>query len=414
MKQAFLHCVAVEEIGSGKPTNHNKSYYMRQISADRFEVEFARIGKAPQKKFYPMSRWNEKYNEKTQKIRNGYIYVDVTEYMTTSQVNNEPLIQISDPLVARLIQVLSRYAQDSVAHDYLVKAENVTQIQVTRAQDLLDEISNIMTWPSQQAIASLSSLTDPSDIRNINKILLELYHVIPRRMDDVSDYLLKDSWSVGRINQFVEEEQQRLDVMAQQVTEINTEVKEGSSILDAMGISLAKADDAVLTEVMQHIHADEQIKVKNVYRVVNRKTQGEFEKLLLEINKNRIKKWHGSYNKNWLGIITEGLVIRKTRTNGRAFGDGLYFGSFFKSLMYTEGGRDGWQGYMALYDLNMGEVLEIKDRRGSWYSDIHKHLYRDGRQYHSVWAVAGGPVIYDEWIIYNRCQSTIYALVELG
>lgn len=414
MKKALLHCVSVKDLDSGNRTNHNKFYYMIQDDADSWHAEANRIGRDPiiyprDGSKFPMhggkNSWDSKYREKTQRVRNGYIYIDVTDYLTVPKTGDDKIIvpDIQDPLVAELIRKLSQYAKKSVASDYLVQAENVTQAQLSEAQNLIDEVSQLISSGS-------------FNIGDLNQNLLQLYTIVPRRMDDVSDYLIADHWNNLTINNFIEEEQKRLDVMAQQVTEVNTDVEEGESILDAMGISIVKADDIVLAEVMEHIQ--EPSKVKNVYRVVNKRTQKRFDEFLNTIDKNRIKRWHGSYSKNWLGIITEGLVIRKSYTNGRAFGNGLYFGSFFKSLMYTDGGRysNRSSGYMALYDLNMGNIYEIRESRGYWYSNIHEKLSRDGKQFHSVWAVAGGPVTYDEWIVYNQFgeQSTIYALVELG
>ncbi|EER38209.1 ubiquitin-conjugating enzyme E2 [Histoplasma capsulatum H143] len=52
--------------------------------------------------------------------------------------------------------------------------------------------------------------------------------------------------------------------------------------------------------------------------------------------------WHGSHISNWHGILREGLHFRET-LNGRAFGDGVYMSSFFRtSSSYMRGCQVAW------------------------------------------------------------------------
>lgn len=57
--------------------HHNKYYEMEQITSDKMQVSYGRIGASPQIAVYLIGKWNTKYNEK---IKKGYI--DVSKSIT--------------------------------------------------------------------------------------------------------------------------------------------------------------------------------------------------------------------------------------------------------------------------------------------------------------------------------------------
>ena len=49
---------------------NNNKYYKQVPHGDSWTAEYGRVGSSPQRREYPMSQWNSKYNEK---IRKGYV-----------------------------------------------------------------------------------------------------------------------------------------------------------------------------------------------------------------------------------------------------------------------------------------------------------------------------------------------------
>ena len=64
---------------------NNNKYYKQIPHGDSWTAEYGRVGSSSQRREYPMSQWNSKYNEK---IRKGY--VDQSDLV-------EDLIQVEKP-----------------------------------------------------------------------------------------------------------------------------------------------------------------------------------------------------------------------------------------------------------------------------------------------------------------------------
>lgn len=163
--------------------NNNKYYNFFEIGDGTFRVEYARVGYDPAVEIYPMSKWDKKYKEKLS-ARKGYI--DKT-YLFESEVpvsDSAPQVvttnKIADKKVESLIIDLQKYASVSVAKDYIISSEKVTQKMIDEAQAIINGIS---------AELKLNQATAP-----INKMLIELFQVIPRKMKDVKSNILSGDY----------------------------------------------------------------------------------------------------------------------------------------------------------------------------------------------------------------------------
>ena len=106
--------------------------------------------------------------------------------------------------------------------------------------------------------------------------------------------------------------------------------------------------------------------------------------------------------------------------NGKMFGYGLYFADkFAKSLNYTSLRGSYWtrgsqnKGYLALYEVHVGEQLKIQKHQPWCGSLSESNLKKRGRQYNSVFAKGGADLINNEYIVYNQNQCTVRYIVEI-
>lgn len=394
--------------------NNNKYYDMQENSDGTFTVTYGRVGATATKQNYPIREWDKKYREKTSKG-----YKDQT-YLFAEATDEIEFADIAVASIQKLMNDLLRYARKSISQNYNVTADQVTGKQVEEAQRILNSLVNKV----KQAM----------DVKDFNRILLDLYQVIPRRMSNVNDYLVKkatDSADLDNINKLISEEQATLDVMRGQV-EVNERKKEAQegdkpepiSILQAMGIEVDEVtDDNVITQI-KGLMQDESSKFRRAFSVRNFRTQKPFDNWLAgKPNKKLELFWHGSRNENWVSILENGLVLRPTNAviTGKMFGYGIYFADKFrKSLNYTSLSGSYWTGgssaqaFLALYDVHVGKQFHIKHHESWCYELNEENLKKKGEDYDSLFAEGGADLRNNEFIVYNQAQCTIRYLVEVG
>ncbi len=390
--------------------NNNKYYEMQETSDGRFTVKYGRVGSRASQRSYPMHLWERKYNEK---IRKGY------QDQTHLFAENRPKIQfadIEDKTVSDLVKRLINYAQNSVSQNYNVTADQVTKSQVEEAQRILDTLTKRIA-PRMRKPA-------------FNQLLLSLYQVIPRKMQDVNDHLVKKATSLEdrqEIQKMLAKEQATLDVMRGQV-EINERRKEEPKIqeinlLEAMGLKLERVTDEKTIQLIQDKMQDEADKFSQAFRVTNLRTEKQYQNFLkLSSNLQTELFWHGSRNENWMSILESGLVLRPANAviTGKMFGYGLYFADkFCKSLNYTSLWGSYWasgrseKGFLALYDVHVGKQLHIK-HHDTWCYDLNfDTLQQKDKNCDSVFAIGGADLMNNEYIIYQQQQCTVRYLVEV-
>jgi poly [ADP-ribose] polymerase len=405
-------------VDNGLTAQSNKVYIMEEQSDGTIKCEYGRVGKNLVTVFKQSHEWDKVLNSKTNP-RKGY--KDVTDMITVATTSgstaNTKTVDISCNTVKRLFDDLMAYANKSIQRNYKVTQDAVTQAQIDAAQEVLTK-----------AVQLVKVGVKP---KQINDLLIELYTIIPRKMQDVRDYLVgsaDDKNDVSKINDFLANEQDTLDTMAgqvqliaQQTTSTDADDLDGDgkiTLLEQMGLKVEIETDKTQLELINRLLGSTKDRAQKIFKCTNLKTQKLFDK---EYGKKRFKDrklfWHGSRNENWFNIMQSGLLIRPSGAvhTGSMWDDGIYFASDAdKSMGYTNGGR--WAGgsrsnsiYMALYVVYHGKQL-VKDRHDSSCYNISQEVKRGG--YDSVHAKKGPSLRKDEFIIYNSNQCTISYLIE--
>lgn len=436
--------------------NNNKYYEMKQVSDDIFSVSYGRVGQREAINEYSMYQWESKYREK---VRKGY--KDVThlfrEELDKKSSKNDSVnsnyqnslnswAAIKNGEVRELFRHLTQYAQRSLSHNYKVSAAEVTLLQVEQAQTILDNLTKKVDFKSNKIT---TKDLENFDTINFNALLLEMYSIIPRKMESVQNYLLEytagkniSKQILQKARQLLTNEQETLDVMRgevelrlQQENKDNLKTKathykkqDEKTLLDALGIEVSildekKSKDAVQIKRIKKMMQDEVGKFVNAYSIKDIAQEQIFAKNLKE-SKYRTTElfWHGSRNENWLSIFKTGLVLRPTNAliTGKMFGYGLYFADKCrKALNYTSLRGSYWTGgnenkaFLAIYEVHTGRQLKIEKYENWCGSMTYEKLKQLNSESDSLFAKGGFDLINNEFIVYKEDQCTLRYLVEV-
>lgn len=416
-KVAKLMYVAVND---GNTKQSNKYYNMFEQPDGTFIAEWGRVDVTKSSKTYPMSKWDSTIKSKTSKSKG---YKDVThlfEQAVEESDGETNMAEIANTVVKKLMDKLQAFANNSVQQNYTISSRAVTQAMVDEAQETVTKL---------KALVSEGAKTQP-----INDLLLELYHIIPRRMNDVQSHLLSDtkitSSNLEHAEKLVADEQDTLDVMAGQVIinnkedeakEETEEAKPVNDILSIMGIEMEEASDDDIELVKKQLGPNAH-QFRKAYKVKHNVTQAKYDTALAKATNKKVEHfWHGSRNQNWLNILSTGLLIRPSGAihSGSMFGDGIYFADKAqKSIGYTSLRGSYWASggdntaYLALFSVHVGEQKHITNHNSSCYSLCKSKLVAEDCD--SVFAHGGADLRNNEYIIYDSSQCTVSFLVEIG
>jgi poly [ADP-ribose] polymerase len=417
-KYAYLVCV------DGR-NNNNKFYEMKQVDNYNFVAAYGREGVTRTEHTYPMGRWQGVYNKRVNK-RHGKSYDDVTHLKTVDitpvddDVDADLTDLIDDIKVRGLVSRLQAFAKGSISRNYEISSQDVTQAMLDRAEEVLSQLSGLLYASTLQVSNS-----------DVNDYLEQLYIAVPRRMANVRDHLLDfgNQLDIQEAKALYNLEQANIDVMSGQVragTRAKAPAKKQAdkrNVLDDMGVIMRMA---TAEEVRKVKALGDASKIGTVFAVENKETQTAFNARMAAMDVlggNHLRTamyWHGSRNENWLNIVDLGLRIRPpgVASTGAMFGLGIYFADLFdKSLNYTsyrgsyyaQGSQD--TGFMALYEVQIGNQYEIGRHSNSYYDLNSASLEKRG--YDSVWGKSGYSLINNEYVIFLASQCTVTYLVQL-
>ena len=390
---------------------NNNKYYKMIPKGDTFIVEYGRVGSKPQVRSYPIKDWNKKLREK---ISKGY--TDNSELMEDLIQEEKPkekklYLDIPNKDIQNIVDRLQKMAKQTISANYNITSDKVTQAMVDKAQDILTNLIAIQ------------------NVDDFNKLLLELFEVIPRKMHKVAEYLAQTKDDFSKI---IQKEQDLLDVMKGQVyqhsvtqsTE-NEQLEDDAptmNILEAMGLEFQPVDDLDIIKIKYHLGQDEN-KFYRAWKVTNKTTQQSFDTYIKD-NDNPTTKllWHGSRNENWWSIINSGLVLRPTNAviTGKMFGYGIYFATKAKkSIGYTSLSGSYWargsstSAFMGLYEVAYGKPFDVYSFDSKYYNLNYENLQNMCQGANCLHAHAGKMLANDEIIVYQQPQTTIKYLVEI-
>lgn len=394
--------IFVEGIGK----NSNKFYNMIEESNGTFSVEYGRVDSTSQRTSYQMSQWDKKYNEK---LKKGY--KDITElYAIKDETNTENVETFisNDTYVRHLIEDLQKWAQNTVKENYKVSTKNVTSKMVEEAQFIMDKISNLYQ----------TNYTT----QDLNKLLLELFKVIPRKMGTVGDFLASENANKEEVSKIIDKEQSILDTLAGQVSIQEKEVtpnkeddKKVNNLLDQMGIEVKHVTDEKTINMVKKMMGESSNLFSSLFEIRNYKTEERYNKLPIE---NETLLFHGSKSANYQNILMTGLLIRPSCATytGSMWGDGIYHASSArKSIGYTSLSGSYWarggenKAYLTIFKVNLGKKKIFSRHDSSCYNLNKENIH----PYNSVHALAGASIMNDEFITYESERCTIKYLIEL-
>lgn len=292
-------------------------------------------------------------------------------------------------------------------------------------------------------------------IGKVNKALMRLYRMVPSYFEtqiSKTNYLLHTDSDVlidadyhaddspeeiktvvdGRIQDAAKEldlaearTRQALNRSAPPVMPDNIEVIK--KIVGDNTLIISKATKS-LVENVKNLLGVSAHRFVNCWKVVNPETEAAYKANREGLKGDHRKEqllWHGTKTGSWVPILKEGLKIMPNATNGRMFGDGLYFATDAgKSALYTsaKGSKYGEafsdSGFLAIYKVRTGNSLIVdnsKQRENlKRFGGFKWNVEKDG-EYDSLTGKASpGFLKRDEIVVYDVAQCTIYALVEIA
>lgn len=373
--------------------NHNRYYRMIQ-NGDHFKIEMGRIGAKPVCMIRPMSLWEMTYQKK---IKEGY--KDRSEFCTVNTENSQ-YKPIANQKVSELMDYLQQEANQILEKAYTISWEEVNEHMLQEVQNLINQIG--------------------ASVDGCNHVLLKLFVVIPRKMQNVEMML---AHSYKEIPDIIQREQDLLDVLRfkcqQNCKKKKTEVP-SETILDALGLVIRECNTGENQQILNHLGKESQKYFHQAFRVQNLKTEKIFYEWMERngYTKNDIHYYfHGSKNQNYLGLLSQGPLLNPDAPiTGKMFGRGIYLAPRAKkSINYTDIRGSFWakgkkeRAYMAVYKTAFRNAKDIYE----WTPSMGNYLASNIAPYDAIFAHKGSSLINDEIVIYREDQLTIQYLIEL-
>lgn len=363
--------------------NNNKFYRMTDTDDGNFAVEYGRVGVTSIKETYPISRWDSKYREK---IKKGYR--DVSDLKVESK---EGEISFDSIDIEHFYKTFLRYTKENVGRNYTIQVGAVTKIMLSEAQDVLNQM--------------LSG-------NDLNKLLLTLYTILPRRMGNVKDHIFKGTESEKQIQDRISKEQDILDSLSSQVV---TNVTENQSLTDLLGVTITEEPNFEFVNGIILPTNSSKHRPYKVYKIENKDRKDKFDTWLNTQSNQHVEHLiHGTRNPNIFSILKAGLIIRPTNAviSGAAYGEGIYHSAHSdKSLGYT--GYDPDKLFL-IQRVHMGNPFTYE----GWYRE-GKSISRSQMNYNylksigndSLYVTPGQGLKNSEYIVYNPEQTDTNYLV---
>lgn len=172
------------------------------------------------------------------------------------------------------------------------------------------------------------------------------------------------------------------------------------------------------------VHRSARLQLKRVYVLTDEQGTETYKKVKKNLGNEKLL-WHGTRAVNVLSILRSGLYVPPThggtiQTNGRMFGDGVYFSdTSTKSLNYADGYWSHTKEnnvFMFLADVTLGQ--EYRPRWGFSNKELRESRNgksRFGKPYNSIYVAPGTcGVVNNEIIVWDTSQINLRYLCEFG
>ena len=382
--------------------NNNKFYDMEEIG-DTIQITYGRVGAKGMRCIKPSSKWKSIYN---QKIKKGYI--DQTHLYKAKEEEIDKYIPIQNENIREIVNRLQQYAITTIKNNFDVNIDSVTDDMICEALEIV------------------YSLSENKTVEDFNRELLRLFSVIPRKMNNVKEFLCESKNDFVKI---IQREEDLLDVVMGQISQ-NKLSKENDkkdiTILEEMGLEFEAVSEEEIALIKKEL-GTESHKFYNAWKVKNIHQEEKFNHFVEAENIQNIKLlWHGTRSQNIWSILCNSLKLKPNAViTGKMFGNGIYFApKAKKSLGYTSLSGSYWSngsdssGFMILNEVAYGTPFDVYRHVWEYCNFNYKKLKKKSKDYncmhvHGADKYGDGFVRNDEIIIYNENQCKPKYLVEL-
>lgn len=319
--------------------------------------------------------------DKTRMKSDGSQYVEVKQQLV--EVKRDDSNRPFDSRVSARLDKILRAANDNIA-TYLNRAIGEMSLeQVELGRLALQQV--------------VKAKTDAELIRAAQDYYNAIPTILGRKIDPLG--------VASGLKNSADTEEDRLQQLKVAI-ESNQTVQEGGSVWDTIGARLSYVEDEsewkrvsdFILNTRKHSEYS-RLKVEELF-TVEIKADREAWDSKPEYGAESIELFHGTRPEFVRHILRTGLIVPQVASNGRAFGDGIYFANVStKSLNYAIGGDDRLS-YLFIADVRQGKY------------HVPRNTY-SGRQaptgYDTLWAKGGesGRLIHDEIIVFNRERQRI-------
>jgi poly [ADP-ribose] polymerase len=273
--------------------------------------------------------------------------------------------------------------------------------QIEKGQAILDALAAAF-----EKKPSRSKLTDLSG---------EFYTVIPHRFgrsrEAAEDAVLDTAGKLNAKQETLQLMRDMLSVNGDTNVLLNPEVERKYQALNCRieGVLPAKHQEIKKYVEGSAVRRGVRHSVRNVWQV---RRPNEYAGFAEEVGNRRLL-FHGSAAKNWVGILSRGLLLPKIvvtlgvkRTDAGWLGNGIYFGdAICTSAGYAHPGSRRTR-FVAVASVALGKSRE--------YRKITYGLTKPPEGFHSCHGVRGSEFADDEYVVYDTRQQRLEYLVELA
>jgi len=237
-------------------------------------------------------------------------------------------------------------------------------------------VSSDVTFKQVKEVRKLiNTLGQRKTVKGFNNVLSKILQLSPRKSRYINLMFASSTNDFPKI--IIRED--NLCTAMEALIDGEVSVSTDIDCFEKYGIEVYDATEKQVAEVKRHLADGLDLKVKKVYRVINKAHKIRFDKYLKDNNIKNVKQlWHGSINENWLSIIMNGLQLNpNARITGKMFGYGIYFAPRAKkSFGYTSCNGSYWakgnssRGYMGLYATAYGKPYMVTSSGHYTQSDL--------------------------------------------
>jgi predicted DNA-binding WGR domain protein len=274
--------------------------------------------------------------------------------------------------------------------------------QIDKGQLVLDQIAGALSKKKQS--------TD-----ELQQLSGDFYTLIPHkfgRSRDAAIAAVIDSGNkVSDKNDTLQLMRDMLNVNGKSNVLVNPEIEGKYQALKCSIESVSAGKRKEIAEFVEKsvVRSYSKVKVKNVWQLCRGDEHANYDK---KIGNDKLLL-HGSSAKNWVGILSRGILLPKVvvtlgvhRTDAGWLGSGIYFGNAACTASgYAAPGKKG-TGFMTVANVALGKVKD--------YSKITYGLSEPPAGYDSCHGVRGTQFADDEFVIYKQNQQKMEYLVEFS